>query len=283
MKKCLAVAVLLLASSFTAAQAQYKFEYGGHTITIDPDRGTVQIPGVYDNTGKKAKRPRGEEGDLDRPSGRKAPQQAKSTPQAAPEPAAPAAAPPAPAAAPAALAPAAPAPAPAPVEQAAVPPAPPPPAPPAPTTTIVIAPPPETPAPAQAIPPAPPPPAPVAAPAPLPPQQKQAAAPATSTLPSTNSPLGVWLTEEKEGKVRIEQCGSNLCGYSVDKKSNQNGVQVLINMKPGSDKWSGRIFDPNSGSSYDSTIALKGTDTLRVQGCAFGGMFCGGQTWTRVN
>ena len=76
-----------------------------------------------------------------------------------------------------------------------------------------------------------------------------------------NSPLGVWLTEEKEGKVRIEQCGANLCGYSVDKKSNQNGEQVLINMKPGRDKWSGRIFDPNSGSTYDSTIALKGTDT----------------------
>ena len=70
MKKCLAIAVLLLASSLTA-QAQYSFEYGGRTITIDPDRGTVQIPGVYDNTGKKAKRPRGEEGDLDRP-GRKA-------------------------------------------------------------------------------------------------------------------------------------------------------------------------------------------------------------------
>ncbi len=99
-----------------------------------------------------------------------------------------------------------------------------------------------------------------------------------------NSPLGVWLTEEKEGKVRIEQCGANLCGYSVDAKSNQNGEQVLINMKPGKDsKWSGRIFDPNTGSTYDSTIALKGPDTLRVQGCAFGGMFCGGQTWSRVN
>jgi len=99
-----------------------------------------------------------------------------------------------------------------------------------------------------------------------------------------NSPLGVWLTEEKEGKVRIEQCGGNLCGYAVDKKSNQNGEQILINMRPGKDaKWSGRILDPNSGSTYDSTIALKGTDTLRVQGCAFGGMFCGGQTWTRVN
>ena len=110
MKKCLAIAVLLLASSLTAAQAQYTFEYGGRTITIDPDRGTVHIPGVYDNTGKKAKRSRGEEGDLDRP-GRKAPQQAKSAPQAAPEAATPAAPAPAeqaaaPAAAPAPAAPA---------------------------------------------------------------------------------------------------------------------------------------------------------------------------------
>jgi uncharacterized protein (DUF2147 family) len=114
----------------------------------------------------------------------------------------------------------------------------------------------------------------VTTPAPPPPAPQQAA----------NSPLGVWLTEEKEGKVRIEQCGTNLCGYSVDKKSNRNGEQVLINMKPGTDsKWSGRIFDPNSGSTYDSTIAMKGSDGLRVQGCAFGGMFCGGQTWTRVN
>ena len=281
MKKCLAIAVLLLASSLTTAQAQYSFEYGGRTITIDPDRGTVHIPGVYDNTGKKAKRSRGEEGDLDRP-GRKAPQQAKSAPQAAPEAATPAA--------------------PAPAEQATAPAAAPAaPAPPAPATTSrgepstataavapadTAAPAPAAPAPPvqqNAAPAAPPAPAPVAAPAPPPPQQKQAAVPAASAPSSANSPLGVWLTEEKEGKVRIEECGPNLCGYSVDKKSNQNGEQVLINMKPGKDKWSGRIFDPNSGSTYDSTIALKGTDSLRVQGCAFGGMFCGGQTWTRVN
>jgi uncharacterized protein (DUF2147 family) len=275
MKKSLAIAVLLLASSLTTAQAQYSFEYGGRTITIDPDRGTVSIPGVYDNTGKKGKRARGEEGDLDRPT-RKAPQQAKTAPQAAPETAPPPAAP-------------------APTEQATAPaPAPVAPAPAAPdaaaatssTTTAAVAPTDAAAAPAapqvqqNAVPPAP---APVAAPAPPPPQQKQAAAPAASAPSSANSPLGVWLTEEKEGKVRIEACGPNLCGYSVDKKSNQNGEQVLINMKPGKDKWSGRIFDPNSGSTYDSTIALKGTDSLRVQGCAFGGMFCGGQTWTRVN
>ena len=107
--------------------------------------------------------------------------------------------------------------------------------------------------------------------------------PSPAAVHAVNSPLGVWLTEEREGKVRIEQCGANLCGYAVDKKSNQNGEQVLINMKPGKDKWSGRILDPDTGSTYDSAIALKGSDTLRVQGCAFGGVFCGGQTWTRVN
>ncbi|RTE92660.1 DUF2147 domain-containing protein [Bradyrhizobium sp. LVM 105] len=303
MRKLLATAAFLLAS--TAAQAQYTFEYGGHTIRIDPDRGTVQIPGVYDNTGQtKAKKAKKNE----TAPGQQPPQQATVEPQtpAAPVPApAPIAPPPAAAQAPAApQAPAA-AQAPAPASAAVAPPPAPPAAPTAsnaPAETAVLPPPtppapPPAPAPAtqQAAPAAPPPPAPAAAaappppappPAPAPVQAAAVAPPAPAAAPTRdlNSPLGVWLTEEKEGKVRIEQCGSNLCGYSVDSKSNQNGEQVLINMKPGKDqKWSGRILDPNSGSTYDSTIAMKGTDRLRVQGCAFGGMFCGGQTWTRVN
>ena len=272
MRTLFVIAAFLLAS--TAAQAQYTFDYGGRTITIDPDRGTVSIPGVYDNTGKKAKRSRDDQ-DSDRPR-KQAPQQAKNDPQApaaapAPAPAGPgagdhgnrafagscgcctrnrgscprrdrdtASGQPARAAGPAGSA-----------ARAAAQPAP---------------------APVVATAPA----APVHAPAPKP----QAAVPAAAA----NSPLGVWLTEEKEGKVRIEQCGPNLCGYSVDAKSNQNGEQVLINMKPAKDsKWSGRILDPSSGSTYNSTIALKGSDQLRVQGCAFGGMFCGGQTWSRLN
>ncbi len=123
-------------------------------------------------------------------------------------------------------------------------------------------------------------PAPVVATAPAQPTP----APATSAVPSAASPVGLWSTEEKEGKVRIEPCGPNLCGYSVDARSSHNGEQVLINMKPGKDaKWHGRIHDPKTGSNYDSTIALKGPEFLRVQGCAFGGMFCGAQTWSRLN
>ncbi len=131
--------------------------------------------------------------------------------------------------------------------------------------TVAVAPPPlptvET-APAPAV---------TAAPAPAPAQIARAPAPA-------NSPLGIWATEENKGNVRIEECGQSLCGYAVN-----TGKKILINMKPQASKWTGTIHDPDSGRNYDSTIAMKGTNALKVQGCAFGGMFCGGQTWKRVS
>src|SRR5580704_1390460 len=83
MKRLLAVAAFLLASS--AAQAQYSFEYGGRTIRIDPDRGTVSIPGVYDNTGRKSKRARSDQ-DSARKQQQQVPQEAKVDPQAQPQP-----------------------------------------------------------------------------------------------------------------------------------------------------------------------------------------------------
>ena len=124
-------------------------------------------------------------------------------------------------------------------------------------------------------------PAPVAAPAPVATAPAYAPAPApvaAAPAPAANTPLGVWATEENKGNVRVEQCGTNLCGYA--EKSNE---RILINMKPDGAKWTGRIHDPDSGRNYDSTIAMKGPNAMRVQGCAFGGMFCGGQTWKRVS
>jgi len=114
-------------------------------------------------------------------------------------------------------------------------------------------------------------PAPVTAAAPTPSPAPAAAA------PDPNSPVGLWATEDNKGNVRIEPCGQNLCGYAET-----SGEKILINMKPKENKWVGRIHDPDGGGNYDSTIALKGTSTLKVQGCAFGGLFCGGQTWKRI-
>jgi uncharacterized protein (DUF2147 family) len=174
-------------------------------------------------------------------------------------------APPAPPPAPAPVQAAAPQPA-APAATAVAPPAPPP----APPATVATA----APAPVEAAPVMP-------APAPVAVQnapQPQVAPIAAAPAPAATGPIGVWATEENKGNVRVEACGSNLCGYS--EKTNE---RILINMKPDGSKWSGRIHDPDSGRNYDSTIAMKGPNAMRVQGCAFGGMFCGGQTWKRVS
>src|SRR3979411_3320692 len=80
MRMLFTIAGFLLAG--TAAQAQYTFEYGGRTIRVDPDRGTVSIPGVYDNSGRRAKRSRNDQ-DSDRPR-KNTPLQAKVDPPAVP-------------------------------------------------------------------------------------------------------------------------------------------------------------------------------------------------------
>jgi uncharacterized protein (DUF2147 family) len=93
------------------------------------------------------------------------------------------------------------------------------------------------------------------------------------------SPVGVWVTEKKDGKIRIEPCGEALCGFADGKPNDK----ILIDMKAGSNnRWNGKIKDIRSGSIYTAHISLKSANSLSVQGCAFGGMFCGGQTWTRA-
>jgi hypothetical protein len=78
MRKFFAIAALLLAST-AGAEAQYTFEYGGRTIRIDPDRGTISIPGVYDNSGRRTKRSHKDQG-ANRPN-KQTPEQAKTDPQ----------------------------------------------------------------------------------------------------------------------------------------------------------------------------------------------------------
>jgi uncharacterized protein (DUF2147 family) len=93
------------------------------------------------------------------------------------------------------------------------------------------------------------------------------------------SPLGLWLTEGGEGKVRIVQCGQALCGHAEGKPDEK----ILINMRSAkNNRWNGSIHDIRSGGTYMAHISLRNANSLRVEGCAFGGLFCGGQTWSRV-
>jgi uncharacterized protein (DUF2147 family) len=95
----------------------------------------------------------------------------------------------------------------------------------------------------------------------------------TAAKRSRRTPVGEWLVEDGEGK-NPDPALRNRPAI---------GTPILINMKPDGKRWSGRIYNMKDGRSYTAHIALKNANTLRVEGCAFGGMICGGQTWTRVN
>ncbi|WP_316165934.1 MULTISPECIES: DUF2147 domain-containing protein [unclassified Bradyrhizobium] len=251
----LAAAAVLIASSAAQAGSSIAFNFDGHKIRVTVPRNCqslscLQVSGIDLNGLKSSKLD-----DDDAP--------ASSAPAAgapAPAVAAPVAAPPVVnAPAPAATAPAAAAPAPASPTAAA------------PSTTVQM---PVPPAPVAATAPAP-------QPAPAPAPVAVAAAPAAVQPAPTadpNSPLGLWATEGGKGNVVIEPCGANICGFAEKTRE-----KILINMKPKDSKWVGRIHDPDGGGNYDSTVVLKNPNTLRVQGCAFGGLFCGGQTWKRVS
>ena len=123
--------------------------------------------------------------------------------------------------------------------------------------------------------------------------------PAPDAKAARRSPVGAWLVEDGEGQIRIEECGANLCGYvsaakNPGEKDRKNpdpelrgrsvmGMPILIDMKPSGNRWNGRIYNAKDGKTYSANISLKSGDTLRVEGCAFGGLICGGQTWSRVN
>ena len=120
----------------------------------------------------------------------------------------------------------------------------------------------------------------------------------TPTSYDPKSPIGEWITEDGEGRVRIRACGEALCGVlssgdptdtdrhnpDVAKRNRPLlGTPVLIDMKSVNNKrWEGEIYNAKNGKTYASNIMLKSPDVLRVEGCVFGGFFCGGQDWVRA-
>jgi Uncharacterized protein conserved in bacteria (DUF2147) len=104
-------------------------------------------------------------------------------------------------------------------------------------------------------------------------------APKTEVASAEPSPLGLWLTEKGEGRVRIEPCGPALCGYAEGKPDER----ILINMRlTQKNRWNGKINDVRAGGTYMAQMSLTSADALRIEGCAFGGLFCGSQVWTRA-
>ena len=116
-------------------------------------------------------------------------------------------------------------------------------------------------------------------------------------------PAGVWRMTSGKVTVRISDCGGDLCGTIVglkkplDKhgqpkrdKDNPNkalrnrpviGLTILSNMRPSDDNsGEGTIYNPDDGNTYKSRMVLKGSDTMKVDGCVM--VLCKSMTFIRV-
>ncbi|MBA7485478.1 hypothetical protein ES707_21025 [subsurface metagenome] len=127
---------------------------------------------------------------------------------------------------------------------------------------------------------------------------------AAPALADSTDPVGVWLTEKGDARVKVSKCGNGICGVIVglkepidrmtgqpqvdDKNPNPAlrtrpviGISLFIAMRPSAPgRWSGQIYNADDGGTYVSHVTFAGGDALRVEGCV--GMICGGETWTRI-
>jgi uncharacterized protein (DUF2147 family) len=125
-------------------------------------------------------------------------------------------------------------------------------------------------------------------------------------------PTGTWLNEDKDGIIQIADCGVQakaaptgaLCGVVVWMKNpidaatgkpqaDRNnvdpakrslpimGMQVISQMLPSrtAGRWDGRVYDLDSGKTYDGSLIVKSATQMRVQGCQF--FICQGEEWVR--
>jgi uncharacterized protein (DUF2147 family) len=130
----------------------------------------------------------------------------------------------------------------------------------------------------------------------------QAVAQAPASPPAAApDPTGDWRVEEGTAHIRVAICEGALWGVIGWEQSpgtdSENpdpalrtrptlGMPILVNMKPDAkkpeaNKWVGKIYNAKNGKMYDSNVTLMSPTALKVQGCVLG-VFCGGETWTKV-
>ena len=81
---------------------------------------------------------------------------------------------------------------------------------------------------------------------------------ASATASDTSAPVGEWLIADGTANVAIRPCGPDLCGFVTWSKNAANivGAEVLINMRPDGDLWSGTVVNALDGQKYDARMSL---------------------------
>ncbi len=108
--------------------------------------------------------------------------------------------------------------------------------------------------------------------------------------------MGLWWTQDKDGVVRIESCGSGLCGdvagitnFEPDGSAPKDlhgrsrcRLQIIPDGKVEADgSWDGHITNPDDGKTYTITIRVDADGRLRMRGYIGIPLFGKTVFWTR--
>jgi uncharacterized protein (DUF2147 family) len=115
-------------------------------------------------------------------------------------------------------------------------------------------------------------------------------------------PNGAWLTQDGSALVRVEPCGSSICGTVAGVLAKGPGIprtdvhnpDPALRSRPlvglavlGGFTWSGRewtnghIYDPKTGKTYRSRLSVSPDGSLKVSGCVL--FICQNQRWTAAH
>ena len=104
-----------------------------------------------------------------------------------------------------------------------------------------------------------------------------------------------WINPYSNVKVETGDCGGKLCGWVVwatpeaQQDARDGGVQNLVGTEllqdyrqTSGNRWQGRVFVPDMGRTFYSTITREEPGALRISGCILGGLICKSQLWHRA-
>jgi uncharacterized protein (DUF2147 family) len=104
---------------------------------------------------------------------------------------------------------------------------------------------------------------------------------------------GYWKNPIGSAIIAIEPCGAALCGKVVwaSKRGRQEvashthqvvGMTVLTALRPDRGHWSGSLYIPDDDIHVAAHLQPMARGQMKLTGCAFAGLICRTQIWTRT-
>ena len=120
---------------------------------------------------------------------------------------------------------------------------------------------------------------------------------ATAAAAQAAAPIeGRWTNPKGNVVIAVAPCGAAYCGHVIAatakaqasaRKGGTNkliGAELMSGFKPdGHGGYRGRVFEPKRNLHGTATIRPIGSDAIEVRGCAFAGLLCRSQRWSRFN